>query len=77
MYGTPIIYPYSKIPEEYQKMMFFNPISHVVEGFRFIFLGKGVITADGILYSIGIAVLVLFFGVLIFNKTERSFIDTV
>lgn len=77
MYAS-IIVPFSEVEEGWKKdLLFLNPILHVVEGFRYVFLGKGVLTLEGMFYSVGLAVVVLFFGILVFNKTERNFIDTV
>ena len=77
MYATPIIYPMSEIPEKIRYFIFFNPLSHIVEGFKLAFLGHGSLTASGVLYSSVCTFLVLIIGVLIFNKTEKTFVDTV
>ncbi len=78
MYATPVIYPVKSIEGgTLGQIMFYNPLSHIVEAFKKIFLGEGALTIDGMLYSTIFAITTLVLGVLIFNKTERSFVDTV
>ena len=77
MYATPIIYPMSEIPEKIRYFIFFNPLSHIVEGFKLAFLGQGSLTTSGLLYSSVCTLIVLIIGILIFNKTEKTFVDTV
>ena len=77
MYATPIIYPMSEIPEKIRYFIFFNPLSHIVEGFKLAFLGQGSLTTSGLLYSSFCTLIVLIVGILIFNKTEKTFVDTV
>jgi lipopolysaccharide transport system permease protein len=77
MYATPIIYPMSEIPEKIRYFIFFNPLSHIVEGFKLAFLGQGSLTTSGLLYSSACTLIVLIVGILIFNKTEKTFVDTV
>jgi lipopolysaccharide transport system permease protein len=77
MYATPIIYPIATIPEKYRSIIAANPLSSVVEAFKYGFTGTGSFSPAGLLYS-GIFAIVLFFiSVVIFNRTERTFIDTV
>ncbi len=78
MYATPVIYPMSTLPDgTLKQLLFYNPLSHVIEAFKYVFLGEGLLSAGGLLYAGGFMVIVVILGVLIFNKTERSFIDTV
>jgi lipopolysaccharide transport system permease protein len=77
MYATPVIYPISQIPEKYRWVIMANPVSHIVEAFKYGFTGSGSFYLNGIIYS-GIFAIVLFFmGVAIFNRTEKTFMDTV
>jgi lipopolysaccharide transport system permease protein len=77
MYATPVIYPISQIPEKYRWAIMANPVSSVVEAFKYGFTGSGNFEPKGIIYS-GIFAIVLFFiGVAIFNRTEKTFMDTV
>lgn len=77
MYATPVIYPISQAPQRYFWIVALNPMGQVIESFRYLLLGKG--TVDPMLYglSIGVTLLVLLSGIMIFQRTERTFIDTV
>jgi lipopolysaccharide transport system permease protein len=77
MYGTPVIYPVDSLPEKYRIWVMANPLSPLVEGFRYAFLGSGNFSLNGIAYSALWMILLLFGGILIFNRVERSFMDTV
>ena len=77
MYTTTVIYPLSATPEKYKHIIEFNPMTGIIEAFRYSFLGKGEFSSWSIGYSSLITLLVLFFGIIIFNKTEKSFVDTV
>ncbi len=77
MYATPVIYPVSTIPERYKVFILANPMSAVIEAFRFGFLGSGSINFWYLGYSTIFMLIILFLGILIFNKTEKTFIDTV
>jgi lipopolysaccharide transport system permease protein len=77
MYATPIIYPLSEIPEKYQMLVLANPMTPVVETFKTALLGVGVINYWHILYSFCFAIVLLAVGVVIFNKVEKTFMDTV
>jgi len=77
MYATPIIYPLSEIPEKYKLFVLANPMTPIVETFKVALLGVGEINYYQLLYSFGFTVAVLVVGVLIFNKVEKSFMDTV
>lgn len=78
MYGTPIIYPLSYIDNETLKLLMkLNPVTGVVETFKYAFLGVGEFSWGLLAYSAGFAVIILAIGVVIFNKVQRSFMDTV
>jgi lipopolysaccharide transport system permease protein len=77
MYATPVIYPISAIPPMYKSFVAFNPISPIIETFRFGFTGSGTFDWNGLAYSFIIMVILLFFGFILFNKTEKTFADTV
>ncbi|MBN1148990.1 MAG: ABC transporter permease [Anaerolineales bacterium] len=77
MYATPVIYPASSIPERYQFILQANPLTPVVEAFRYAYLGAGTVNAWTLLYSAGFMLVVLFLGLLIFNRVESTFMDTV
>lgn len=80
MYITPIIYPLSAIPAKYGAFKWIiqlNPLSSVVEAFRFGMLGTGELSWGGLLYSGIFTVVIVLIGIVIFNKVERRFIDIV
>ncbi|MCW8896656.1 MAG: ABC transporter permease [Flavobacteriales bacterium] len=77
MYATPIIYPLSTIPEKYQFWIKLNPITHIIETFKTAFLGSGQLSTNGLIYACVFTLITLTLGVLIFNKTEQKFMDTV
>ena len=77
MYATPIIYPLSAIPENMKLFVIANPMTPIVETFRTALLGVGQINYLHLLYSFGFTVVLLIFGVIIFNKVEKTFMDTV
>lgn len=77
MYATPIIYPMSTIEGRLKDIIYLNPLAHIVESFKYAFLGKGDFSINGILYASVFTVAILIMGILIFNKTERTFVDTI
>ena len=77
MYATPVIYPISGIPAQYQALMRLNPLTPVVEAFRYAFLGAGSVNLGGLLYAAACTLAVLLAGVMLFNHVEATFMDTV
>lgn len=77
MFATPVIYPVSLLSEKYQTIMFFNPLSHVMESFKYGFLGKGELSLEGLVYAALFALVTLIVGVIAFNRTEKNFMDTI
>jgi lipopolysaccharide transport system permease protein len=77
MYATPVIYPLSRISSDYRWLVLANPMSAIIETFRFGFLGKGSFSWGSLLYSLAVSVFVLLAGAVIFNKVEKNFMDTV
>ena len=77
MYATPIIYPVSSVPEQFQPLIMLNPLSPVVEAFRYAYLGAGTVNLMNLLYSSVFMIGVVFAGVLLFNRIEATFMDTV
>src|SRR4051812_34086556 len=78
MYATPVVYPLSFIEKsKYTNFIRWNPLSPLVEGFRYAVLGQGTFNLYFFGYSIIFTIIALLFGVLLFNKVERSFMDTV
>ena len=77
MYASPIVYPMSVVPLKYKMLFLANPVTPVIEAFKYIFLGSGFFDWFYILYSFLFMLVLLFFAVLVFNKVEKSFMDTV
>lgn len=80
MYISAVIYPISLINQkfpQYSWLVEYNPLAYIIETSRFLLLGEGSISFNGMLYTTVITFCLFFFGLLIFNKTEKSFIDTV
>lgn len=77
MYMTTVIYPLSAAPERYKPLIQLNPMTGIIEAFRFAFLGQGELSVASLGYSTAVTIVILVVGVLIFNRIERSFVDTV
>lgn len=77
MYASPVIFPLSIIPEQWRFWAGLNPVAPIIELFRHAYLGSG--SVDLILLGISFLTInvILFFGIILFNKTERTFMDTV
>lgn len=77
MYITPVVYPVSALPEKYRFLLYFNPLSPIFECFRYAFLGSGSFDLFNLLWSAVFILVILVAGTVIFNKVEKSFMDTV
>jgi lipopolysaccharide transport system permease protein len=77
MYATPVIYPLSQIPERWRWLAVLNPMTMPVESIKFMFLGRGTVTGPFVALSVALALLLLVSGLLVFNKIEKTFVDTV
>ncbi len=77
MYATPVIYPASALPEKYRLIVNANPLTPIVETFRYGFLGAGEYSPLHLGYSILVTLVVLAAGIVIFNRVERTFMDHV
>ena len=77
MYGTPIVYPLSQVPEGYRWFMLLNPVSAPIEAFRAAFYGVGGASPAMMWSSIGTTLFVLILGLILFNRNERTFVDVV
>lgn len=77
MYACPIIYPVSQIPEKYRSYYMLNPMASVIEGFKFAFFGVGSVQMEYVATSWVITLVIFFSGLLLFNRVEKSFMDTV
>jgi lipopolysaccharide transport system permease protein len=77
MYATPIIYPLREIPLEYRRFVMLNPMTAVVETFKFALLDIGTFSWVMLGYSCVFTLVILVIGILMFNKIEQRFIDTI
>jgi lipopolysaccharide transport system permease protein len=78
MYVTPVGYPMSYLENsKYHLLISLNPLTSIVEAFRHVLFGKGNMQTSGLLYSFCFMLFSLLIGLLVFNKVERSFMDTV
>jgi len=77
MYATPVIYPLSAAPEKYRDLISLNPLSGLIETFRYGFTGAGQFYPGAFAYSAVFAVLIFFCGLIVFNRVEKSFVDTI
>jgi len=80
MYVTTVVYPLSYLIEQHPRyawLVEYNPMTTVIEAFRYGFLGKGTFTAESLAITTGITILILLFGIVVFNRVERNFVDTV
>ena len=77
MYATPVVYPLSAIPQKYQYLVLLNPLTSIFECFRYGYLGSGSFEPISLLFSSIYILILLVVGTLIFNKVEKSFMDTV
>ena len=77
MYITPVIYPSSAVPEKYKVFVLINPVAPLVEAFKYGLIGAGEFNPGRLLYSAGFTIVLLFIGVVLFNRTEQNFMDTV
>lgn len=77
MYATTVIYPLSMTRGAWRCFILANPMTAVIETFRYAFLGAGTFNLSHLAYSAGFAAVILFVGILMFTRIERTFMDTV
>ncbi len=78
MYGTPIVYPLSMVTDPTLRMVIMaNPLTSIIEAFKYVTLGVGYFSWGALAYSFGFMAILLVLGVVVFNKVQRSFMDTV
>ena len=77
MYATPVIYPSSSVPSTYQWVVELNPLVGLFDYMRFAYLGVGEFTILDLVYPSIFSIVILGIGVLVFNKTQKTFMDTV
>jgi lipopolysaccharide transport system permease protein len=77
MYSTPIIFPLSRLPDKYRWVMLCNPMTPVIETFRYAIVGSGTFSFRHLGMSTAAAIVILASGILLFNRVEKTFMDTV
>ncbi|MDB5249631.1 MAG: transporter permease [Segetibacter sp.] len=77
MYATTVIYPLSSAEPQFRPYIEANPMTSIIECFRYGFLGKGTFSWTSLGYSALVTLIMLIVGTLIFNKVEKDFVDTV
>jgi len=77
MYATPVIYPLSTMSPQRQMIMAINPITSIIETFKYGTMGVGTFSWGMLSYSMGFMIILLAIGIVVFNKVQRSFMDTV
>jgi lipopolysaccharide transport system permease protein len=77
MYATPVIYPISSMDAKFRWLIQGNPISWLVEAFRHVYLGAGELSVPGLAYSFVVMAVILVIGTVVFNRVEKTFMDTV
>lgn len=77
MYATPVIYPTSALPGAFKKLAFYNPLTGIFECFKYAWLGVGDFSPLMLGVSTFIILIILSIGIVIFNKVEKTFMDTV
>jgi lipopolysaccharide transport system permease protein len=77
MYATPIVYPLSQVPDKWRWVFKINPVSPLVETFRYALLGKGTLDISSLAISLVVTIVFFCVGVVVFNYSERTFIDVV
>lgn len=77
MYATPVIYPLSEVPEQYQIFAVLNPLTAVIETFKYGFLGEGTFSWWYLGYSFLSMLGILLIGIISFNRMEKTFVDVI
>lgn len=81
MYLSAVPYPVSeaklKFPSYVADFVVYNPMTQIIEGIRYMILGSGTFSWFGFVYTLCISLTLFFVGLIIFNRTEKNFIDTV
>jgi lipopolysaccharide transport system permease protein len=77
MYATPVVFPFSSLSGNMKFIVGLNPMTFLIEGFKSSMFGTNSINLANFIYSIVITFLILIAGLLLFNKVEKKFIDTI
>ena len=81
MYLSAVPYPLSEAKAKFPSLVYtfvtYNPLSQIIEGFRYILMNTGSFNLNALLYTLVISIVVFLLGLTIFNRTEKAFIDTI
>lgn len=80
MYLSAVMYPLALMREKLPRFAWlveYNPVAYIVEAARYMLFSEGTFSVNGILFMVSVTLITLLFGIIIFNKTEKSFIDTI
>jgi len=77
MYGSCVVFPLARVPEPYRKFMVLNPMVTIIESFRYAFFGAGTVFLWQLIVSFTVTVIIFLVGIVLFNKVERTFTDTI
>ncbi len=77
MYATPVIYPLSALDDKYRWIVLANPMTSIIETFRYSILGAGSFNPENLIYTTIFMIIILAIGIVIFNRVEKTFMDTV
>lgn len=80
IYISAVPYPLSEVEEkmpDWAWLVKYNPLTQIIEGFRYMILDTGIFTWIGFFYTLGISIILFLIGLIAFNRTEKNFIDTV
>lgn len=77
MYAAPVAYPLSEVSGKLRTVIIFNPITAIIECFRYSCFGAGELSPEMIIFSIVCTIIFIFGGILLFNKNEKAFVDVI
>lgn len=77
MYASPVVYPMSIVPDKYKFWLMLNPVTSIIETFKYLFIGQGVFSWEALSYGFVFMLILIAIGIIVFNKVEKSFMDTV
>ena len=74
-YGTPILYTATLFPKSLQWILYLNPMTHIIDAYRNIFMYHQMIGLNSFIYMVGISLIILIIGLLVFRKLEKGFAE--
>lgn len=77
MFSTTVAYPLSAAPKNFKFLIELNPMTTILETFRYAFLGQGTFSISAVLYTTITTIIIFLLGIILFNKVEKNFIDTI